>query len=209
MGPDGLKDWSGGDSTGVSSTLSGADAEKSLLESAKTWTNDLSDNERECIVDYTGMANIAVNEYLRDNHIYEEDEEWVSDAINNLDSAIERFELKENVTMYRGCSSKLLKLNIDENLIGQEYRDLGFMSTAVDKEEAEIFADGRAFDSDSDPVILKIDIPAGIGRGAYLSGLSDFSDEKEFLLKRDSTFEIYGITYNEDGTPILEMRWKE
>ncbi|HDT8472015.1 TPA: hypothetical protein REB16_001968, partial [Staphylococcus pseudintermedius] len=70
---------------------------------------------------------------------------------------------------------------------------LSFTSTSIDKEVAENI-DDRA-------KILKIDVPKG-AKGAYLEFVSEFSEELEFLLDKNTRFKI--ISDNE-ATGVLHL----
>lgn len=87
-------------------------------------------------------------------------------------------------------------------LIGKIYRDSGYMSITV--------LQGNSV-ATAKPVIFEIEIPAGAGRGAYVNQLAgQYQDaEYEFLLARNSKFEITGIEKNEEPIPtqtIIKMR---
>ena len=58
-------------------------------------------------------------------------------------------------------------------------------------------------------MLIQLDIPKGKGRGAYIDNLSEWNGEKEFLIKRDASFEFYEKTKHENGMVLLKARWKE
>lgn len=60
----------------------------------------------------------------------------------------------------------------------------------------------------SNPIMLKLKIPKGKGRGVYIENLSAINGEKEFLLKRGSKFKITKISRVLDK-PCIEMEWIE
>jgi hypothetical protein len=68
-------------------------------------------------------------------------------------------------------------------LVGKKFRESAYSSTTV------VQGNGVAT---AKPTIFDIEIPAGVGRGAYVNQLAgQFQDtEYEFLLKRGATFTI-------------------
>lgn len=68
--------------------------------------------------------------------------------------------------------------------MGTILQDKGFMSTTVKKSVAADFDKGY---------ILKINVPKGKGRGAYVRSVSNYSYEYEFLMKRSSKLKVTRI----------------
>lgn len=173
------------------------------------WQFSLTQNEKDCISDYTGGGYYDLNNYLRKIGDWQkrdaEKEEFIA---RNLDSAISRYKLRDNIRVQRGVMEdaldNLLAQYSDDisMLIGKIYRDSGYMSTTV--------LQGNSV-ATAKPVIFEIEIPAGAGRGAYVNQLAgQYQDaEYEFLLARNSKFEITGIEKNEEPIPpqtIIKMR---
>lgn len=173
------------------------------------WQFSLTQNEKDCISDYTGGGYYDLNNYLRKIGDWQkrdaEKEEFIA---RNLDSAISRYKLMDNIRVQRGVMEdaldNLLAQYSDDisMLIGKIYRDSGYMSTTV--------LQGNSV-ATAKPVIFEIEIPAGAGRGAYVNQLAgQYQDaEYEFLLARNSKFEITGIEKNEEPIPpqtIIKMR---
>lgn len=173
------------------------------------WQSSLTQDEKDCISDYTGGGYYDLNNYLRKvgdwQSIDAEKEEFIA---RNLDSAISRYKLKDNIRVQRGVMEDALDDLIAQygddssKLIGKIYRDSGYMSTTV------LQGNGVAT---AKPVIFEIEVPVGTGRGAYVNQLAgQYQDaEYEFLLPRNSKFEITGIEENEEPIPpqtIIKMR---
>lgn len=80
------------------------------------------------------------------------------------------------------------------------------MSSSPLKSVAEEFAD----ENGQNGVMMMFDIPKGKGHGAYINKLAGQYQniEYEFLIKRNSKFEIYEVDENGD-IPILKARWFE
>lgn len=114
---------------------------------------------------------------------------------NDLDSAINKFELKDNIVVYRGIDDDALRGLDFNNIIGSVYKDDGYMSTSP------IHVDfiGRK------DAILEIRVPAGKGKGAYVNSLSGFKDEEyEFLLKRGTRCKIEAVDASGEK-PVIKM----
>ncbi len=166
----------------------------------------LSDDEKDSISDYTGGGYYDLNNYFRKvgdwQNINAEKEEFLA---RNIDSAIRRYKLKDNIRVQRGVMEDALDELIEQHgdqLIGKIYHDKGYMSTTV--------LQGNSV-ATAKPVIFEIDIPSGVGRGAYVNQLAgQYQDaEYEFLLPRGSNFEITEIIENEEPIPpqtIIRMR---
>lgn len=189
---------------------------KSILQKKKSqyskWLNGLTTDEESCIQDYCAADYDTVNSFLRKNNGFEYiDKDFADDMISNLDSAIAKFELRENIKTYRGSNlDSILKLYPDaenfSDLIGRTYHDSGYMSSSPLKSVAEKFAT----ENGQDGILLEIDISKGSGLGAYVNRLAGQfqDDEYEFLIKRNTSLEIYGV--DESGIiPILKCRWKK
>ena len=173
------------------------------------WMKELSDDERVSISDYTGGGYYDLNNYLRKTgdwqSINSEKEEFLA---KNIDSAISRYMLKDNIRVQRGAMENVLDELISQygddsaGLIGKIYKDSGYMSTTA------LYGNPVAT---TKPVVFEIDIPAGVGRGAYVNQLAgQYQDaEYEFLLPRGSSFKITAIEENKEPiTPqtIIKMR---
>ncbi len=188
---------------------------KSILQRKKSqskWLNGLTTDEESCIQDYCAADYDTVNSFLRKNNGFEYiDKDFAEGMISSIDSAIAKFELRENVKTYRGANlESILKLYPDaenfSDLIGRIYHDKGYMSSSPLKSVAEKFAT----ENGQDGILLEIDISKGSGLGAYVNRLAGQfqDDEYEFLIKRNTSLEIYGV--DESGIiPILKCRWKK
>ena len=173
------------------------------------WQKSLTENEDYAIGDYTGGGYWDINSYLRKTGDWGNiNAEFVKQQIKGLDSAISRYELKDNIRVQRGVTEGALDGLIsqygDDNagLIGKIYKDSGYMSTTALK--------GNAV-ANAKPVIFDIEVPSGTGRGAYVNQLAgQYQDtEYEFLLARNSKFEIIAIEENDEPIPpqtIIRMR---
>lgn len=177
--------------------------ERGLLAKKKSkhaqWQKSLSEEEKSAIEDYTGGGYYDINAYLRKTGDWEAiNAGYVEQQIKGLDSAISRYELKDNIRVQRGVMNDVIDRLAEENdiqeslseLVGKKYREKAYSSTTVVKNNGVASAK---------PTILDIEIPAGVGRGAYVNQLAgQFQDtEYEFLLKRGATFTIKEVKEEE------------
>lgn len=163
------------------------------------WQKSLTEDEDYAIGDYTGGGYYDINSYLRKTGDWENiNAEFVKQQIKGLDSAISRYELKDNIRVQRGVMNDVIDRLVEDNdvqdslseLIGKKFRESAYSSTTVVRNNGVATAK---------PTILDIEIPAGTGRGAYVNQLAgQFQDtEYEFLLKRGSTFTIKEVREDE------------
>lgn len=163
------------------------------------WQKSLTEDEDYAIGDYTGGGYYDINSYLRKTGDWENiNAEFVKQKIKGLDSAISRYELKDNIRVQRGVMNDVIDRLVEDNdvqdslreLIGKKFRESAYSSTTVVRNNGVATAK---------PTILDIEIPAGTGRGAYVNQLAgQFQDtEYEFLLKRGSTFTIKEVREDE------------
>src|SRR5690606_24916723 len=153
----------------------------------------LSNDELDAIFDYTGTS-LEINGYLRGKQPGSEE---VKQQIKHIDDAIRKFELKDDIIVYRNVNEDALPPNTErlKDLEGTIYKDDGFMSSSVLREGAIQYYD----------IMFEITVPAGKGRGAYINEISLYKDEEyEFLIKRGSSFRITEVV-EEGGKPIIRM----
>lgn len=175
--------------------------EGGLLERKKSveqqWLKSLSADESQAISYYCADGYYDVNAYFRQVAGCEYiDADAMKELAKDLDSAIDKFNLSENITVYRGIDNDALKGLDLSNLVGSIYEDKGYMSTSpihadiVERKDA----------------LLEIQVFSGQGRGAYVNSLSGFKDDEyEFLLKRGTKCEITSVDLTGDK-PIIRMK---
>ena len=115
------------------------------------------------------------------------------DAINQqvlqMDSAISRFELNGGIVVHRLATGSLAGLFQAALATDGYFQDEGFTDTSA----LHIDAPGEDF------IELKILVPAGTGRGAYLAPMSQFPEECQFTLNRGTIYKVSAIERNESG----------
>ena len=165
----------------------------------KLWEKSLSESEDYAIEDYTGGGYYDINEYLRKTGDWESiNAAYVIQQIEGLDSAISRYELKDNIRVQRGVMNDVIDRLAEQHdvqnslseLVGKKYVESGYSSTTA--------LQGNRV-ATAKPTILDIEVPAGVGRGAYVNRLAgQFQDtEYEFLIKRGASFTIEEVIEEE------------
>lgn len=160
------------------------------------WFNSLSFGEKSSIKAYAGGGSVYLNlnKYLRGEISLEKyaekclySVETAEKRIKNIKSAIDKFELNDNIQVLRVSNADFYK-----NLkVGDIFKDKAFVSTTTDQSRV-----------DSDAIAqMIIDVPKGTGRGAWVTPIAQNKKENEFLLNSDQEYEVYekeiwnGIVY--------------
>lgn len=174
------------------------------------YSRRLSNEDRRSIESYTGYSYRPMNSILRGT--LDNDPEWLYPR-NELDRArihvrhvrrslrLARVYNTQAVMTYRGTNLKHYgesAIANPESLIGTVQTDPGFASTSISIDTARVWADKR-----SNPVVLDLLIPQ-YASAAYITGMSNYPGEHEFLLNYGSQYRIMG-TYT-DQWGILHLQ---
>lgn len=162
----------------------------------KKWNDSLSGEETDAIMNYAGSDYSGINGLLRGEITERMVENWnatgktdVRDMIQRVESGIDKFELKEPITVYRTCEKDVFE-SLSQK-VGSTFRDNAFTSTTVLNESV---ASGN--------VRMEINVPAGKGVGAYIGSTYGQPDEHEFLLQRGTEFTVRGVSKVGDSYTI-------
>ena len=162
----------------------------------KKWNDSLSGEETDAIMNYAGSDYSGINGLLRGEMTERMVENWnatgktdVRDMIQRVESGIDKFELKEPITVYRTCEKDVFE-SLPQK-VGSTFRDNAFTSTTVLNESV---ASGN--------VRMEINVPAGKGVGAYIGSTYGQPDEHEFLLQRGTEFTVRGVSKVGDSYTI-------
>lgn len=161
--------------------------------SQERWDKELSEKERDSVQAYTGHHYRAMNRDLREDNISGSDKKYY---IEGTTSALEKFEVVDDITLWRGMGSEntlarnlnvsreqLAQMVTDGSIVGQGFTEKGFCSAGV--------TPGAGWNKQ---VSMEIYIPRGT-RGMYVDPISMHSGEHELLLQRNTTFEIMKAEY--------------
>ena len=171
------------------------------------WQTNLSSGEANSLYAYKTLKYEGINKFLRGkplDHINDPDGSYlhgVKNDIVNIDSALSKSIIPENIISYRAFSDDA---NTDFNkLVGKLYTPKGYVSTALNKKGAELFLnDNKRLGRN--PVMAKLYIPKG-SKGAFMEGIKPMSgDGNEILLPNNSKFQVLSCnTIN--GTQNIEL----
>ena len=107
------------------------------------------------------------------------DEDYFLEITKSLESAINKFELDDNIVVYRRADISLLDYFEKILQSGGIFQDDGFITTTA----LEIGSNEREIE-------ISVIVPKGKGYGAYIAPVSQFPDECEFLLSRGTLFKV-------------------
>lgn len=155
--------------------------------------------EEASITNYCGPDYSAINGLLRREMTENQVKLWddlgnrkISEMISDISSAISKFDLPEDIKVFRTCENDVLEKL--QTKIGSTFHDDGFVSTSVVREKQ---ASGNIF--------MEISVPKGQGVGAWVNPLSGKPEEYEFLLNRGTDFLVTDI--GQDGADtIIRMK---
>lgn len=170
---------------------------------AAAWLSDLTEAQRDGVVEYTGDYFDDINAALRGTqpkfpHNYDP-----TTAIETVTEALEKGVIPRPVVLHRGSGPELLggASTVEEvrAMIGQVVLDHGFGSSTTRR----VFAENTTLGSNSKKtkVIYHIKTPAGTGIGGFIAPISHYGKtESEFLFQRESMFKV--VRGYEDGGQV-------
>jgi len=176
-------------------------------KSYQKWLKNLSSYEVESIHEYTTAMYEDYNHVLREGKqgfldkitggnsqkLSDETKKWYNDIEKRSEqiiSAISTYKAEKTFKTYR-----LFNQSEDDFLVNAVGKtlviDKGFMSTSLDRAVIEEFGGGDV------EIQLNILIKKGQSVGAYISELSNYADEKEFIIKPNTRFKVLSETAQE------------
>lgn len=159
------------------------------------WKNSVTIDEKNAIEIYTGSRYELFNGFLRGD-IKNVDENTLTE-IENLKSALSKYEVKETFTAYRGTYARF---GIEKQNIGDVFvLDKGFSSSTVARNITDDFSEGNG------SAVYRIRIPKGKKVGAYVDEFSTFKGEEEFLFLPETKFRLLKVETKEitDGVQYI------
>lgn len=154
----------------------------------------LTDTEIVSLKAYASSMYKLINAALRGD---EEFQPSLFDHIASIDSALSKSALSKDIIVYRGlngdAAAYLRRMGL---AIGDEFSEASYASTSLDRKQAERFA---AWPRGG--IVLKIHVRSG-KQLIDMSLFSDYPDECEILLPRDSIFQILA---GENSNHVVEV----
>lgn len=161
------------------------------------WISRLTEDESEVVRRYTGSLYNHLNPplYTYGDEIESPQRFLVTDVKNYeaLDKAIAKAENKTEIMAVRGMNGSPFKdlEEITPDDVGKSYTVPNYFSTSTGGSQFR----GRDH-------VLHILVPKGKGLGAYVAPISEYPNEREFLLKRNGRFLIEKVETLEGDTHV-------
>lgn len=171
---------------------------KIFKSASQKWEQGLSYLESEALVEYTDDGYKFINKFLRTGDLPIYMPERTTNYVTQISKALDRFELKENITTYR--MSTIRDFTGGAESVGEVFEFKSFVSTTTTKGKFKISK------NPAEIVHFTIDVPAG-SKGAWLGNISAYKKENEFLLQKNTRTVIKEVTKNRNGSTnvLLEV----
>lgn len=151
-----------------------------IRASSDKWFNKLTGPQQESVRLLTGGSYYHdLNEMVYNKAFNPSNRKELENMANVLDESFKKFELEDDIIAYRGMSKTEFKNMVEGNIFNE------FKHLSIDKEVAKRFAKHSV----DKGVVVKFHLPKGTN-GAYIGDYSQFKNEKEFVLNRNSKYEI-------------------
>lgn len=148
------------------------------------------------VKEYTSGGYASINDYLATSATPKE-----NPHVENINRAIKKFELEDNITVYRGTKAKFYTGYAE----GDTFESKVFYSSSTDESFAKAFcADVESYGEK--PMLLEIRVPSGT-KCIYVGSNSAYEDEKEFLLSHELKYKV--IVRDKDSMVLEVVRKNE
>lgn len=174
-------------------TAGGGGESTTATEALRTAAPKLTDQQKSAVSQYTSQGDyVILNEALRgiDGATVEP---WMKDTFKQLDSAIASSTLEKPMTLYRGLDTASQPNSDlpDGWLVGSVVKDPGYVSTSSDEKTAYEFTNNAV---GGNGWVMKMEAPSG-SHALEITGdlnpdIAEYGTQNEWLLPRDSQFEI-------------------
>ena len=151
-----------------------------IRASSDKWFNKLTGTQQESVRLLTGNGYYHdLNKMVYNNNFNPSNRKELETMANVLDESFKKFKLKDDIIAYRGMSRE----EFNKLIFNDEFKE--FKHLTIDEKVAEQFAK-RSID---DGVVVKFYLPKGTN-GAYIGDYSQFKNEKEFVLNRNTKYKV-------------------
>ena len=154
----------------------------------------LTADEKQSLAYYGGMGFSPMNRGLRDPTT---DTGQHKQDIQQIDTAIQKGRLPENLVLYRGVGNwqKAFGVDSEDQLLGKTVQDNGFISTTTDVEKASNFSN---HESEGGRTLVEIHAP----KDMHAVAMPFFTSENEVLLPRGTQFKVTAVEHTELHFPL-------
>lgn len=153
------------------------ETEKNLQTQSDEWLEQLEPNEFRAMDNFTDEWFDDMNGLLMNPNYDSSDNDYVYFNIQNLDKAINKFSLEDDIITYRGISAE----EYQSILGGNHFKE--FKSTSADYETA------KRFSENNDQFVAKFKVAKG-SNAAYVGLNSASASEKELVINRGATYSV-------------------
>lgn len=169
------------------------DVLKRIKASSDRWFKKLTGTQQKSIEDITGSEyHRQLNRMLYDSEYIPNNKEILENMANILDSSLSKFELEDSIVAYRGMSIE----EFDNLTSGNEFKE--FKHLSIDERVANNF--GKNYNDEG--IVVKFYLPKGTN-GAFIGDYSQFHNEQEFILNRNTKYEYIMKSKNQVEVYIL------
>ncbi len=155
-------------------------------------SNTISEDEKQALKVYTHAGSYPINDYLRNGTLPQDgkyanatpvrDEEDLHNAVRDMDSAMDKASLPNEMNVHRGVDQAAWDKVFKNLKVGDTITDKGFASTSLKKVSSAKLSH-----------FMKIKVPKG-AKAIPLDGVVANRTSGELLLKRGTTFKVTGMT---------------
>lgn len=196
----------------VQSPSGAISAKAPLYTTEQSWKNALSFDERRALRTYSEMGYEEINSKLRKGYDPAKAtglKSTTEKVIDRVDTSLAKYTNAEKMTVWRGINNtdswRASGKTIGGLKLGDTFTEKAYSSTSINK-TAQFALGDKA-------VLFEIKVPAGTGLGAPITNISSYSNEAEFLIKRNATFKVTKIAKNQTvgsrtGLTIMTLELK-
>ena len=156
---------------------------KEYEKASSSLLKTLTKNERKALGKYFVSGYDEINRFLSGET---KQNTKLEEKIKNMDSAIAKYNLEDNIIVYRGTDRKYYE-NLKVNDIIEEKV---YYSTSLSQEVAEQFVIDRK--NPSDGILVEIKVPKG-SNVLYIGNNGSFEFEQEMLIGRNTKYKVLEI----------------
>jgi hypothetical protein len=165
-----------------------------FYDQGTVWGKQISKSQKKAIYNYTNQSYKDINGYLRKyKTLTPQQTVKVKKDIIKIDSALNKFTMNNPMTTYRGSLLPVLNEAVKGGKlqVGATVKDPAYLSTSTTN-----YVVKNLFKTS---VIMQLNFPQPGKYGAYISSISDYPSEQEFLVRRGQKFVVTGIKKNSKG----------
>ena len=184
---------------------SGREADKALIAASSLKADDLDYATQSALQHYQHNGYKDINGGLRTGDKAKLREN--KSEIEKIDNVLSQSRTTQPLTTHRAMVVKPgspAAAMLEQMVPGAEFREMGYMSTTVDKRRLSGFVKSIGGAKGAQQVNMRVHVPTG-SKAAYMNaiakprGLQDYREERELLIARGSRFRVVSRSVNASG----------